>query len=108
MKTWTVIAFGREILKIKQTEEASVADVVRHLVAQRMNQNDDETEYEYEYEEIVEGLIPCESCGEMFDPEDVDMTEEDEEVNARFADMTERLIWGEPVAETDEDEDNEE
>lgn len=105
MKTWTVSAFGREILKIEQTEETSVADVVRHLVAQRMSQADDEPEYEYE--EIVEGLIPCECCGEMFDPDDVDTNEEDEEVNARFADMTERLVWGAP-AEAEDDDDSEE
>lgn len=96
MKTWTVTAFGRQILKIEMQEEASVADVVRHLVAQRM----EEREVDDEYGDLVEGMIPCECCGEMFDPDD----EMDDEVNARFADMTERLIWGKPADDDDDDD----
>lgn len=107
MKTWTVTCFGREIVKVEMREEATIADVVRHLVAQRLGVEEDEIDVEIaegddEYGDVVEGLIPCECCGEMFDPGEVDM---DEEVNARFADMTERLIWGPSAAEPDDDED---
>lgn len=107
MKTWTVTCFGREIVKVEMREEATIADVVRHLVAQRLGVREDEIDVEIaedgdEYGDVVEGLIPCECCGEMFDPAEVDM---DEEVNARFADMTERLIWGPSAVEPDDDED---
>ena len=104
MKTWTVTCFGREIVKVEMREEATIADVVRHLVAQRLGVEEHEIEVEEddEYGDVVEGLIPCECCGEMFDPAEVDM---DEEIQARFADMTERLIWGKPADEPDEDED---
>lgn len=101
MKTWTVTCFGREIVKVEMREEATVADVVRHLVAQRLGVEEHEIEVEEEeYGDIVEGLIPCECCGEMFDPAEVDL---DEEIQARFADMTERLVWGKPADEPDED-----
>ena len=104
MKTWTVTCFGREIVKVEMREEATIADVVRHLVAQRLGVDEDEIEVEEdEYGDINEGLIPCECCGEMFDPDEVDLSEEDDEVNARFADMTERLIWGAPAEEPEED-----
>lgn len=106
MKTWTVTCFGREIVKVEMREEATIADVVRHLVAQRLGVEDDEIEIEEvddEYGDMVEGLIPCECCGEMFDPTEIDP---DDEVNARFADMTERLIWGPTAAvEPDDEED---
>jgi hypothetical protein len=102
MKTWTVTAFGREIVKVEMREEASIADVVRHLVAQRLGVDEDEVGVEEEqYGDLVEGLIPCECCGEMFDPDEVDL---DEEVNARFVDMTERLIWGQPAEEPEPEE----
>ena len=98
MKTWTVTCFGREVVRVEMREEATIADVVRHLVARRLGVEEHEVEVaEDEYGDLSEGLIPCESCGEMFDP--------DEEVNARFADMTERLIWGSPAPEPDEDDD---
>ena len=96
MKTWTVKALGREILSVEFREEASISDVVRHMVAQRLGVSEDDIEVEVEdpdYSEISEGLIPCECCGEMFDPDEVE-DEEDAEVNARFADLTGRLIWG--------------
>lgn len=104
MKTWTVTCFGREIVRVEMREEATIADVVRHLVAQRLGVEEHEIEVEEddEYGDVVEGLIPCECCGEMFDPAEVDM---DDEINTRFADMTERLVWGKPADEPDEDED---
>lgn len=108
MKTWTVTCFGREIVRVEMREEATIADVVRHLVARRLGVDDDEIEVEEtddEYGDVVEGMIPCECCGEMFDPDEVDLDEETEEVNARFADLTERLIWGPSVAEPDDEED---
>lgn len=105
MKTWTVTCFGREIVRVEMREEATIADVVRHLVARRLGVEEHEIEIEEdEYADLNEGLIPCESCGEMFDPDEVDLDEETEEVNARFADMTERLIWG-PVPEEEPDSD---
>lgn len=98
MKTWTVTCFGREIVKVEMREEATVADVVRHLVAQRLGVEEDEIEVTEDYGD----LIPCESCGEMFDPDEV--VDLDDEVNARFADMTDRLVWGKPADEPDEED----
>lgn len=103
MKTWTVTCFGREIVRVEMREEATIADVVRHLVAQRLGVEDDEVEVEEtgeEYGDLAEGLIPCEACGEMFDPAEVDL---DAEMDIRFADLTERLVWGKPVDEDDDD-----
>ena len=102
MKTWTVTCFGREVVKVEMREEATIADVVRHMVARRLGVEDHEVEVEEdEYGDLAEGLIPCECCGEMFDPTEADV---DDEVNARFADMTERLVWGKPADDDDDDE----
>jgi hypothetical protein len=103
MKTWTVTCFGRQIVKVEMREEASIADVVRHLVAQRLGVEDHEIEVEEsEYADLADGLIPCESCGEMFDPDEDDL---EDEVNARFADMTERLLWGRQQDDPTDDDD---
>lgn len=103
MKTWTVTCFGREVVKVEMREEASVADVVRHLVARRLGVEEHEVEVEERtVADLAEGLIPCESCGEMFDPDEpVDL---DDDVDIRFADMTERLIWGNPAVPPDDDD----
>lgn len=77
MKTWIVSAFGRELFKVEVAERVTIDDVMRQMM---MNGA------EIEYEDLAEGLIPCESCGEMFDPDEDD-------TEARFADMTERLVW---------------
>lgn len=99
MKVRVVKVFGHEVLRIESHEEATVSDVVRAMVAQRLRNA--EMDEDDEYGDLVEGLIPCECCGEMFDPADID-----EEVNVRFADMTERLLWSKPTAEERaEDED---
>jgi hypothetical protein len=105
MKTWTVKVLGREVLTVEFREEASIADVVRHMVARRLGVDESEIEIEVadpSYDDLSEGLIPCECCGEMFDPDEE--SEEDAEVNARFADMTERLIWGPQAVEEPDDE----
>lgn len=99
MKKWTVTVFGKEVLQVTSREEPSLAEVVQHLVVERMALADGEEEEIYE--QLSDGMIPCECCGEMFDPNEVD--EEDEEMNSRFADIAEHLIWG-PAAETDDDE----
>lgn len=101
MKTWTVTAFGREIVRIEMREESTIADVVRHLVARRLGVEEDEIEVEVSdentYADLAEGMLPCECCGEMFDPDD-------EGVNATFADITEQLLWGKPSEKDPEDE----
>jgi hypothetical protein len=99
MKVRVVKVFGHEVLRIESHEEATVSDVVRAMVAQRLRNaemNEDD-----EYGDLVEGLIPCECCGEMFDPDEADLNDE---VNARFADMTERLLWSKPASESDDDD----
>lgn len=105
MRTWTVTCFGREVVRVEMREEASVADVVRHLVARRLGVEEHEVEVEERtVADLAEGLIPCESCGEMFDPDDVDEVDEDDVINTRFADMTERLVWGGAVPDDDDDD----
>ena len=98
MKIRVVKVFGHEVLRIESREETTVSDVVQAMVTQRLAASRDCEDDEYG--DLVEGLIPCECCEEMFDPDD----EVDEEVNARFADMTERLIWGKPADDDDDDE----
>lgn len=75
MKTWTVSVFGRDVFQVRLQEDDA------------LDYEDDEAE-EDDYEEITEGMIPCECCGEMFDAE-----ETEDPVMTRFADMTERLVW---------------
>jgi hypothetical protein len=80
MKVRVFKVFGREVLRIESHEEASLADVISGLVAQRM--------------QIKQNTAQCECCGEDFDPdEDDDDETDDDEVDARFNDMTERLVW---------------
>lgn len=104
MKIRVFKIFGHEVLRIETHQEATVSDVVQAILANRLSGvelvevEDDEDEYG----DVVEGLIPCECCGEMFEPGEVELDEEAEEVNARFADLTERLIWG-PVPEEEPD-----
>lgn len=107
MKTWTVTAFGREIVKVEMREESTIADVVRHLVARRLGVEEHEIEVTEgdEYGDLNEGLIPCECCGEMFDPDDDDEDDDVEGINATFADITEQLFWGKP-SEKDPDEED--
>lgn len=86
MKTWTVSAFGRELFKIEMVDRVTVDDVVRQMMA--AHDVGDDAEDEDCYEEIAEGLIPCESCGEMLAPDD-----EEDDTDIRFTTMTERLVW---------------
>jgi hypothetical protein len=72
MKVRVFKLFGREVLRIETHEETSLADVITALIAQRMEATD----------EVVE----CACCGEEFDPEE-------EEMRARFIDMTEKIVW---------------
>lgn len=76
MKVRVFKVFGREVLRIESHEEATLADVISGLVAQRMR--------------ATESADECECCGEALDPDDDD---DDDEVEARFNDMTERLMW---------------
>lgn len=100
MKVRVVKVFGYEVLRIESHTEATVSDVVQAMVAHRLAKAD--ADADEGYEDLAEGLIPCECCGEMFDPDEVDI---DEEVNARFADMTERLVWGQPAEEPPTEDD---
>lgn len=100
MKVRVVKIFGCEVLRIESHTEATVSDVVRAMLASRMQASE---EREMEVPEEYGDLIPCESCGEMFDPDEV--VDLDEEVNARFVDMTEHIIWGKPAPESDDDDD---
>lgn len=93
MKTWRFEAFGREIFKVEVIEKITVSDVMRQMLDEGMAEEDDlDEEDDSIYEELAEGMIPCESCGEMFDPDIVDI-DENENLRSRFADMTERLVW---------------
>ena len=74
MKVRVFKVFGREVLRIESHEEATLADVISGLVAQRMQAED--------------GMAVCECCGEDFDPD-----EDDDEMTARFIDMTDRIVW---------------
>lgn len=105
MKTWVVKVFGRKVLEIESREESAVNDVVRGMVATAVGIIRERDRYHGEdgddcedYDEITGGLIPCESCGEMFLPDD------DEAVNAEFANLTEKLMWGPPPEEEPEEE----
>lgn len=71
MKVRVFKVFGREVLRIESHEEATLSDVISLLVAQRMKATDGEDQ--------------CE-CEEDFDPDE-------EDVDVRFHDMTERLVW---------------
>lgn len=63
--------FGREVLRIESSYEATVSDVVQAMIANR----DQDVEYVYE----------CD-CGEE--------CEDDEDgIDGRFADLTERIVW---------------
>lgn len=95
MKVRVLKLFGREVLRIESHYEATVSDVVRALLAQRAAQSEEDS------------LEECACCGAAFDPdaEEDYPDEDDDEVNARFADLTERLIWG-PAAEEEEPEDS--
>jgi hypothetical protein len=72
MKVRVFKLFGREVLRIETHEEASLADVISALIAQRI--------------EAATGVVECECCGEEFDPEE-------EEMRAKFIDMTEKIVW---------------
>lgn len=95
MRTWTVSAFGRELFKIEVADKLTLDDVMRQMMAaeeisyeidaDEVDEDDVEDGY---YEELADGMIPCESCGEMFDPDEVD-----DDTEARFNTMTERLVW---------------
>lgn len=99
MKTWVVKVFGRKVLEVESREEVTVDDVVRRMVAATVGiVVDDECDCEEDYRGIIEGLIPCESCGEMFLPDD------EEAVNAEFANLTEKLMWGPSPEEEPEEE----
>lgn len=74
MKVKIFKIFGREVLRIESHYEATVSDVVRAMIEKRAAS--EEVEYVYE----------C-SCG------DEEEEDEDEEYHARFADMTERIVW---------------
>ena len=78
MKVRIVKIFGREVLRIESHYEATVSDVVRAMIENRAASED--VEYVYE----------C-SCGDEEGEDDDD--EEEEEYHARFADMTERIVW---------------
>lgn len=105
MKRWTVRVFGRRVLEVEVREEVSAADVIQAMVAQRLLDRDREDGVEVELIEADEnGMIECQCCGEMFDPTAVDEVDEDEVINTRFADMTERIVWDGRVPEDDEDE----
>jgi len=67
--------FGREVLRVEEHYEATVSDVVRSIMENR--RAGDEVVYECECDEgqaeryaamVSGGMIPCECCGEMFDP----------------------------------------
>lgn len=79
MKVRVFKVFGREVLRIENHEEATLADVISGLVAQRM--------------QIKQDTVQCEYCGEEFDPDEEDEDDDDDEVDAKFQDMTERLVW---------------
>lgn len=90
MKTWTVSAFGRELFKIEVADKLTLDDVMRRMMdAEEITYDlgDEEADIEDGYEDLADGLIPCESCGEMFDPD------EEDDTDARFTTMTERLVW---------------
>lgn len=75
MKVRVVKIFGHEVLRIESHYEATVSDVVQAIIKQRAD--NDEVEYVYE----------C-SCGTDDDDDD-----EESEIDGRFADMTERIVW---------------
>lgn len=103
MKKWTVRVFGCRVLEVEVRDEVTAADVVQALVARRLlNQDGDEVEVEL-IEADENGMIACECCGEMFDPTEVDEVDEDEVINTRFADMTERLVWDARTEDNDDD-----
>jgi hypothetical protein len=65
MKVRVFKVFGREVLRIESHEEASLADVISGLVAQRM--------------QIKQNTAQCECCGEDFDPDEDDDDETDDD-----------------------------
>lgn len=77
MKIRVVKLFGHEVLRIESHYEATVSDVVRAMIESR------HAAQEEEEEEYI-----CEFCGET-----IDDVEDDDGINGRFADMTERIVW---------------
>jgi hypothetical protein len=106
MKKWTVRVFGCRVLEVEVREEVTAADVVQAMVAQRLMRQEEGVEVEL-IEADENGMIACECCGEMFDPTEVDQVDEDEVINTRFADMTERIVWDARPPADDDDEDDE-
>lgn len=104
MKKWTVRMFGLRVLEVEVRDEVTAADVVQALVARRLLAREGEG-VEVELIEADEnGMIECQCCGEMFDPTEADEVDEDEVINTRFADMTERLVWDARTGEDDDDD----
>lgn len=87
MKVRVVKLFGREVLRVESYDQVTVSDLVAALVSTRgdgAGEDDGEDD---------DGLVPCDDCGEMYDPD----------VAQRFADMTEQMLWD---ARADDDDDD--
>lgn len=85
--------FGREFLRIEEHYEATVSDVVRSIMEARRAGDEDVCECDDDAAEryaavVGDGMIPCECCGEMFDPiEDA----REERMRQHFNDITDRI-----------------
>lgn len=93
MKFWVLKVFGREVLRIE--ERFSIPMNV--TVLRRRGSGDDIPEEVLQT--LLDGMTPCEGCGEMFDPESGDT-----ETDIRFADIAEQLIR-EQIADSDDEDD---
>lgn len=96
MKSWIVKIFGKEIFRIEEQVSVPV-----NITVLRRDSDDDaiSTIPEDVLKTLIDGMTPCECCGEMFDPESGDT-----ETDIRFADIADRLMWGQPADEPDEDD----
>jgi hypothetical protein len=86
MRIRVVKVFGHEVLRFEQHTEATVSDVVRAMLAHRMEMQEEASEEETD---------TCEECGA-----EIEEVDEDDIIAARFHTMTERLVWD---ARSDED-----
>ena len=90
MRTWSLRLFGREVASVEQRDEVTLSDVVSRLI-------EDHVSVEELDEDTDDGVLgdvidqPCEFCGEMLAE---DSPPAGDDVASRFADMTERIVWG--------------